>query len=69
MTTETYKALEFLRQCNNLMECAFWASNSFDDERDEAISGTIMEAQEKLKAAVSLLNAETAVYKPEQEAA
>jgi hypothetical protein len=51
------------------MECAFWASNSFDDERDEAISGTIMEAQEKLKAAVSLLNGETAVDKPEQEAA
>jgi hypothetical protein len=51
MTTETYTALELLRQCNNLLECVFWAADS-DDARGQAISGTIMEAQEKLEAAV-----------------
>jgi hypothetical protein len=27
MTTEIYKALEILRQANNLLECAFWAAD------------------------------------------
>jgi len=68
MTTETYRALEFLRQCNNLLECAFWAADTLE-ERGQAISGTIMEAQEKLEAAVALLKGEAAVDKPKKEAA
>jgi DNA-binding IclR family transcriptional regulator len=69
MTTETNKALALLRKCNDLRQCSFWAASTDDDERGQAISATIMEAQEKLEAAVSLLNGETAVDKPEKEAA
>jgi hypothetical protein len=60
MTTETYRALELLRISNNLLECAFWAADSLDD-RGAALTSTIMEAQQKLEAAmVAFLHADEA---------
>jgi hypothetical protein len=66
MTTETNRALELLRQCNDLLECSFWAASTEEDARGQGISGTIIAAQDKLEAAVALLNGEP-VNKPEQE--
>jgi hypothetical protein len=68
MTTEIYRALEILRQANNLLECAFWAAESLDDRR-AALTTTIMEAQDKLGAAMALLNGEGTADKSEREAA
>ena len=68
MTDKTFRALELLRISNNLLECAFWAADSLDD-RGPALTSTIMEAQEKLEAAVAVLKGEAAVDKPKKEAA